>query len=112
MGPVNFNGNGDRQPEYWLWGITEDGDSFEVMADIKVTEIPKLVSTTQLSFELVNGAGRKTVSVCRTGKRTVRDKIDQSFCLLKHQVSHTRIPMYLNKYGCWPIVPFVEPTLF
>ena len=56
MGPVHYNDNGDRQPEYWLWGITEHGDSFEIMAEINVTETTVLVSTMQLSFELVNAA--------------------------------------------------------
>ena len=56
MGPVEFDGNADRLPGFWLWGIGEHGDSFQLMAEIHINAIQGNVSTKTRNIELVNVA--------------------------------------------------------
>ena len=42
-GNVRFDDNGDRHPNYWLWGLGPHSEKFEFIADIRVNELPEQV---------------------------------------------------------------------
>ena len=45
-GHVAYNTNGDRQPDFWLWGLEEEDGTFQMIAEIiKVAGITTVVST-------------------------------------------------------------------
>ena len=44
-GHVAYDTNGERQPHYWMWDLSEQDETFEMMTEIKVTEKTTLVST-------------------------------------------------------------------
>ena len=60
MGHVEFDGNADRLPGFWLWGIGERGDSFQLMAEIHINALQGHVSTMTRNVELVNVAQQNT----------------------------------------------------
>ena len=43
-GRVQYDSNFDRVTDYWMWGIAEHGDKFEVVADVKDNKMVELVS--------------------------------------------------------------------
>ena len=43
-GNVEYDSNGDRQPDYWLWNIGTHSDRYTLVAEIRVNETPELVS--------------------------------------------------------------------
>ena len=43
-GRVQYDSNADRVTDYWVWGIAEHGDKFEVIADVSDSDTVELVS--------------------------------------------------------------------